>query len=187
MYRTYKDVTDMEKITSFQNEHVLMFVQNREHRNELIKKNGLLCIRVWSEKSEQSKAITNPYKALAQEYSGIATFVDEHADNGICSEIEGIDTIPTFLIFFRGRLANKVGGVNLDEVRRTINAAIEQVSKQSAIASSAPVGYASRGGTPLYRKNYGDSSNPETHRYGTEFTNVFISPTPPTMDSLRRT
>jgi thiol-disulfide isomerase/thioredoxin len=155
MYKTQKDVTDVTSSTTFVNQHTVMSIQNREHRNELIRKSGILCIKVWAEWCRPCLAIKSEYAGLTQEYPS-CTFVEEDYENGIRSDVEGITSLPTFLLYVRGKLAGSIVGSDLNELRKALNELIEKVNNLGSRPIAQSVSNPLKGSTmPAYRSNYG--------------------------------
>lgn len=155
MYKTHRDVTDVSSATVFTNDYVVQNVQSREHRHKLIQKSGILCIKVWAEWCRPCLAIKEEYAGLTREYPS-CTFAEENFENGIRSDIEGIESLPTFLLYVRGKLAGSVVGSDLDTLRRALNELIEKVNNIGTKPIAQSVSNPVKGSTmPAYRSNYG--------------------------------
>ena len=146
------------------NEYSVMGVQNREHRATLIKESGILCIKIHAEWCKPCKQIAPEYASLAQEFrrKGLAVCVEEDLANGIRNEFE-ISSVPTFLIFHRGHLVDRVEGADLNSVRNKMLELVETASQVHEPNVAVPLGHAYRGDQPLYRSNYGQNPHPEAY------------------------
>lgn len=121
-------------VQDLQTEYQVMHIQNREHRNDLIKKNTILCIKVWATWCEPCMKIKGEYTNMAYNYkkNGIANLVEETYDSGIRNDYQ-IDSLPTFLIFLRGQLVRTVVGSDLNEVGEIIERIVENLNNTSHI------------------------------------------------------
>lgn len=171
MYKKY-DQTKSDPII-LESSFVTLSIQNREHRNEIIKKNGIVCIKIWADWCEPCKAIKGAYNALAQEMysSGKALLVEESYDNGIRTDFPDIQSIPMFLFFFKGKYVHNIVGADLGEVRRVIeqfNANTSKrndaIDKNEVITSNVYGGRPYSGNEPLYRTDFGSAPNKKTYQ-----------------------
>lgn len=156
-YNTYdSDVTD-----DLTNSYKMMSVQNRNHRNELIKKNTIVCIKVGADWCSPCKTIMPAYKSLAQELMSYCLFAEEDLDNGIKSDYNNINAIPAFLVFFKGQLRYTGEGADiLPELRTVIMKFADVINENRTLQTvSTPGGNSNSNlnNTPMYKKNYGQS------------------------------
>lgn len=106
-----------------QKTYKVMQIQNREHRENLIKKNVLLCIDVYTEWCEPCQKIEPLFAQMAEKYVGKCVMVKENADNSMTDlKKYGLNAVPTFLLFFMGHLVNKFEGAgNLPMIEKRID------------------------------------------------------------------
>ncbi len=137
-------------VQDLQTEYKVMDVQNREHRNDLIKKNTILCIKVWATWCEPCMRIKGEYTTMAYNYkkNGIANLVEETYDSGIRNEYT-IESLPTFLIFLKGQLVRTVVGSNLNDVAEIIEQIVENLNTTSHIQRGA-----GQTSGPSYKTNF---------------------------------
>jgi thioredoxin 1 len=130
--KVYKKMSSegAEQPMNFQSDYKVMAVQNREHRNELIRKNTILCIKIWADWCKPCMEIVPAYANLSYNYkkNGIANLVEEPYDSGIRTEYQ-IDSLPTFLIFLKGQLVRTVVGANLGDVSDIIEKIVENLNR----------------------------------------------------------
>lgn len=164
MYKTYSEY-GQEQVKAT-NDYVIMSVQNREHRNEIIKKNSIVCIKVGADWCQPCKDVMPEFVRFSQDVGSVCFCAQEDIDNGIGSDFT-IKAVPTFLVFFKGRLAYSVSGAEtLKDVRNVINQLSNEINQNRQLKTTPPTGHANINGSPLYRQNYGLDPNAELARRG---------------------
>jgi len=159
MYKSYNQLRQ-QKVQEYE----LLSVQNRDHRAQLLKDNGVVCIDVWAEWCKPCRDCMPTVAAMAQKYAGFCLFAKEELNIELSKEYD-LQTVPCFLIFVNKQLFRKIEGFNQEEIEKAIN----DVSQMSQQPISAPTktytttGNPYKGGNPLYRQNYGQEPNPDSY------------------------
>jgi len=115
MYKRYNELSSDEKDIAYQ----VMEIQNREHKADVIKKNAILCIDVYAKWCEPCKLLEPAYASLARSYVGVCAFTKENVDLNLCTDYD-VKVVPTFLLFYRGRFADKLEGGDLNDLETRI-------------------------------------------------------------------
>jgi len=150
-YKKWNNMSLIEPI--LQNSYEIMEVQNREHREKLIKKNSILCIDIYADWCEPCKEILPKFSNLAQKVSGIAMCVKENLSNSTqdLTTNYNIHSVPTFLLFYRGHIYKIYEGADsLPVVEREI----ERLNLQYQTPEAEPANFKfGKKATNNYSKN----------------------------------
>ena len=152
MYRKYSYIGEVKES---QTDYNVMSVQNREHRDKLIKKGGILCIKIYADWCEPCKVIAPEYAKMAKQYitENKCICVQENLNNGIAKEYD-VTVVPTFLIFFRGYLNQNIQGADLNKIKSVIDSLVNNSNEIHSISNTMK---SVSNHEPLYRSNYGQN------------------------------
>ncbi len=138
------------------NEFEVMNVQNIDHRVQILRENGIVCIDVWAEWCQPCKDALPAYTELAKKYTGNCVLIKEELNPNLAKEY-GLTQVPAFLVFIKGQLYKKINGFDQEEIEATLNAllGIVQQAPEQPKSMNATTGNPVRGNDNKYRQNYG--------------------------------
>jgi thioredoxin 1 len=151
-YASYKNLSNKKQ----HNEYSVMHIQNKDHRTQLIRENGILCIDVFANWCEPCMQLMPKYTELSQKYAGNALLVKEELNNNLTNEFE-LTQIPTILIFVKGHLYKKMEGFTPEELTTELDSLIsgfQAPPEQFNVSATTGKTYNSAS-NPYYRQNYG--------------------------------
>lgn len=138
------------------NEFEVMNVQNRDHRVQLLKENGIVCIDVWADWCQPCKDALPVYTEMAKKYSGNCLLIKEELNPNLAKEYD-LSQVPTFLIFIKGQLHKKIAGFNPEDIEGTLNTLLGlfQQAPDQPKNNYTTLGTPFQGGANKYKQNYG--------------------------------
>jgi thiol-disulfide isomerase/thioredoxin len=85
------------------NEYIVMEIQSAQHKKKLLTENGIVAVLIHAK-------WCNPCKVFKPKY---ANFAKENIDLGLT---EGVNAVPSILVYKRGKLFRSIKGGNLNEL-----------------------------------------------------------------------
>lgn len=116
--------------------YVCMQIQDSQHRKNILRDHGLVCLYLYADWCGPCKMIAPEYNQLAQRYNSKGClFVKENIDLGLTQEYRA-NGIPAFIFYVKGKLfknsdgttVDVVGG-DLDKVRNLIDMLLVKLSQ----------------------------------------------------------
>ena len=105
----------------------VMEIQNFEHKQDLLRKNAILCIDVHANWCQPCKQLSPAYATMAKQYGspGRCLLVKEDVEHGLSKDFQ-VTAVPTFLIFYRGSLYKRFTGGDLKPIEETLKELMEE-------------------------------------------------------------
>ena len=163
MYRKYNQLGD-DKQEDVPVSYRVIEIQNHEHKQDLIRKNAILCIDVHANWCQPCKQIEPAYAVLSKQMSipGKCMLVKENIDSGLSKDFE-ITAVPIFLIFYRGALYKRISGADLSPVENTLQELLNEFSNKYVEQPHPPIdsGFSNNNQSRNYHQQQTHSNQPQ--------------------------